>query len=245
MNKTKWVLVTGGTRGIGEAIVRELAVAGYRVVFTYKSSQLKAESISASLTEEGYLCEAHQCDMTQFSEVGELAKKLEKAYGAPYALVNNAGITKDAILLNMELEHWEEVMDTNLNSQFYVLKSLVKSMLMQGGCIVNVSSVTAFKANPGQINYAATKAATIAMTKTLARELGRFNIRVNSLAPGLIETEMTSKIDERSMNSMFKSIPLGRIGQVHDVAPAVLFLLGAGGNYITGQTLVIDGGFTA
>ncbi len=245
MNKTKWVLVTGGTRGIGEAIVRELASAGYRVVFTYKSSQSKADSIITSLTEKGLLCEAYQCDATQFSEVSELAKELDRAYGPPYALVNNAGITRDAILVNMELEHWEEVIDTNLNSQFYVLKNFVSSMLMQGGCIVNVSSVSALKASTGQINYAAAKAATIAMTKTLARELGRFNIRVNSLAPGLIETDMTSQIDERSMRSMSKSIPLGRIGKVHEVALAVLFLLGDGGNYITGQTLVIDGGFTA
>jgi len=245
MNKARWVLVTGGTRGIGEAIVRELASAGYRVVFTYKNSQSKADSIITSLTAKGLLCEAYQCDAAQFSEINELAKELEKAYGPPYALVNNAGITKDAILVNMELDQWEDVIDTNLNSQFYVFKSFVKSMLMQGGCIVNVSSVTALKANPGQINYAATKAATIAMTKTLARELGRFNIRVNSLAPGLIETDMTSQIDARSMKSMSKSIPLGRLGKVHDVAPAVLFLLGDGGNYITGETLVIDGGFTA
>lgn len=245
MSKIKWVLVTGGTRGIGEEIVRQLAYAGYRVVFTYINSQSKADNIVASLTADGHLCEAHLCDASKFDDVRNLSKELESAYGPPYALINNAGINKDAILVNMNLDQWQDVIDTNLNSQFYVLKSFVKSMLMEGGCIINVSSVTALKANPGQINYAATKAATIAMTKTLANELGRFNIRVNSLAPGLIETDMTSRIDERSMKNMTKSIPLGRLGKVHEVAPAVLFLLGDGGNYITGQTLVIDGGFTA
>ena len=245
MSKEKWVLVTGGTRGIGEEIVKKLASAGFRVVFTYKNSDARASEIVRGIVSDGLLCEGYRCDVSKIKEIGGLAERLIGLYGAPYALINSAGITRDSILINMDHDQWSDVIDTNLNSLFYILKSFVKSMVMQGGCIINISSVSAIKANPGQVNYAATKGAVIAMTNTLAREMGRFNVRVNSVAPGLVETDMTSKIDKRSMAEMAKNIPLGRIGNVQDIAPMVLFLLGEGASYITGQTFVIDGGFTA
>lgn len=241
-----WVLVTGGTRGIGSGVVRTLAASGYGVAFTYKASDDAARDLISELHEGGSWCEGYRCDVSQGAEVEELSRALIAKHGAPYAVVNNAGITRDALLMNMGHERWKSLIATNLDSAYHVIHAFVPAMLHNGnGCIVNMSSVTAFKGNVGQVNYAASKAALIGMTRSLAVELGRFNIRVNAVAPGLIATEMADHLNEAQRKKILSHIPLRRLGSINDVASMVAFLLGSGGSYLTGQTFVIDGGLTA
>jgi len=241
-----WVFVTGGTLGIGKGVVQGLCRAGYQVVFTYKSSEEKARSLSYELGEKGCECTGYRCDVTDQMQVDELAKHLIAEHGGPYAIVNNAGITRDSLMLGMDSAKWSQIIGTNLDSAYRVIQAFLPSMLAKGdGCIVQMSSVTAFKGNTGQANYAASKAGLIGMTKSLAVELGRFNIRVNAIAPGLIATEMTEEIPESKRKKFFLAIPLGRLGSVEDVSAMVEFLIGSGGRYLTGQTFVVDGGLTA
>lgn len=241
-----WVLVTGGSRGIGAGIVRGLATAGYQVVFTYRSSAEAAEALAAECSRDGVRCRGLCCDMADGDQVDALAAELCAADGAPHAVINNAGITRDALIFMMGRDKWHDVIRNNLDAAYHVAHAFIPKMAEnEGGCLINLSSVTALKGNAGQSNYGATKAALIGMTKSLAVELGRFNVRVNAIAPGLIETEMTDRMPEPQRKKLVAHIPLGRLGGVADVAAMVNFLIGPGGNYITGQTFVIDGGLTA
>lgn len=244
--ENKWIFVSGGSRGIGAEIVSELARNGFSIVFTYRNSKEEALKLCDSLTLQGMQCRAYQCDVSIAEEVNQVVKECISLFGAPYAVINNAGIVKDNLFINIEEKTWLDLMNNNVLSSYLVNKAFLPHMISQGdGCILFISSVTAFKGNTGQVNYAASKAAMIGMTHSLAVELGRFNIRVNSIAPGLIETDMSKNLSSSAYKNMIKKIPLGRIGSTKEVAMSVNFLLGSGGNYITGQTLVIDGGMSA
>lgn len=246
MAEKQWVLVTGGSRGIGAGIVRRVTCAGYNVVFSYLSSTEQADALAAECTHDGAWCHGRQCDMRDGDQVHALATELCGSHGAPYAIINNAGITRDSLIFMMDRTKWDEVIRSNLDAAYHVAHAFVPRMAeTEGGCIVNISSVTAFKGNSGQSNYGATKAALIGMTRSLAVELGRFNLRVNAIAPGLIATEMVSDMPEARRKKMVSLVPLGSLGSVEDVSAMVEFLLGSGGRYITGQTFTIDGGLTA
>jgi 3-oxoacyl-[acyl-carrier protein] reductase len=242
----KWVFVTGGTRGIGKGVVERLSANGYPVVFTYKSSAAVAETLIGKLRDAGGSVEAHACDSSQTESVFALAKDLIARLGPPYAIVNNAGIAKDNLLATTSPADWSAVLATNLTSVYAVNRAFLPQMLPAGdGCVIQVSSVTGLKGNIGQSAYGATKAAMIGLTRSLALEVGRFNIRVNAVAPGLIATDMTDGIPPAQLKKLSSHIALGRLGAAEDVALAIDFLLGPGGRYVTGQTFVIDGGLTA
>lgn len=246
MANQQWVFVTGGSRGIGAGIVRRLSGAGYNVVFSYITSTETADALAAECTQQGVWCRGLRCDMGDNDQVHSLAEELCRTYGPPYGIINNAGIARDSLIFMMNQNKWSEVIRTNLDAAYYVAHAFVPKMVeTDGGCIINLSSVTAIKGNTGQSNYGATKAALIGMTKSLAVELGRFNLRVNVIAPGLINTEMTDQMPESQRKKLVSLVPLGSLGRVEDVAIMVEFLLGPGGRYITGQTFVIDGGLTA
>lgn len=245
-DRKQWVLVTGGSRGIGAGIVQQLNAAGFNVAFTYQKSAELACALAQALHGAAAWCETYACDVSRSEEVQALAKQLMEKHGAPYAVINNAGQTRDALLLRMTPEHWHSVIDTNLNSIYYVTHAFLEAMLLEeNGCIVSIGSVSALRGNIGQTNYAATKAAVLGFSKSLATEVGRFNIRVNVIAPGIIESDMTQSIPENLVKKWRPLIPLRKFGGVTDVALMVEFLLGPGGNYITGQCFAIDGGLTA
>lgn len=241
----RWALVTGGARGIGLGLVKEFAAAGFEVVFTYKSSAETARSVEASMAEQGFRVDGHACDSTDEAAVQALADRLLAERGAPYVIVNNAGITRDSLMMKMSAEDWHAVIDTNLNSAFFVTRAFTPSMMETGdGVVLQISSVAAYKGVAGQTNYSATKAALTAMTRSLALELGRFNLRVNAIAPGYIATDMFDNIPDAQRKSIKNTIPLRRIGAVEDVSSLALFLTGQSASYITGQTFVVDGGLT-
>lgn len=242
----KWVFVTGGTRGIGKSVVRTLAASGYPIAFTYKTSFAEARRMTSDINAAGGWSEAHACDSASTETVFELARHLIGKHGPPYAIVNNAGVAKDGLLTSTSPADWSAVIENNLTSAYAVNHAFLPHMLPNGdGCIVHMSSVTGIKGNVGQSAYGASKAAMIGLTRSLALEVGRFNIRVNAIAPGLIATDMTEAIPPAHMKKLVSHIALGRMGAVEDVALAVDFLLGPGGRYVTGQTFVIDGGLTA
>ncbi|PWB81011.1 MAG: 3-oxoacyl-ACP reductase [Methylocystaceae bacterium] len=242
----KWAFVTGGTRGIGKGVVKTLAARGYPVVFTYRASAAAAERLTAEIDASGGRSEAHACDSSRVETVFELAKTLIARHGAPYAVINNAGIARDGLLATTSPADWSAVIDNNLTSVYAVARAFLPEMLANDdGCVIQISSVTGLKGNIGQSVYGATKAAMIGLTRSLALEVGRFNIRVNAVAPGLIATDMTDAIPPARLKKLASHIALGRLGSVEDVALTVEFLLGPGGRYVTGQTFVIDGGLTA
>ncbi len=245
MNDKKVVLVTGGSRGIGAAIVTTLVKQNYKVVFTYKQNKEQAEILANSFNNQDEVCTYYPCDVAISDNVKELCEILLEKYGPPYALINNAGITKDNIHINMSLSDWLDVINTNLNSLFYFNHYLLNSMLMnKDGCIININSVSGLRGNVGQANYAAAKSGQLGYMKSLAREVGHFNIRVNCIAPGPVETDMISTIPTKTLDQLKKLTPLRKIAQPNDIALMVAFLLGDGGRHITGQTLVIDGGLS-
>ena len=241
----QWVLITGGSRGIGRGLVETFARAGFDVVFTYLSSSAAAEEVEQLLASEGAVAQGRRCDCSNEAEVNQLASTFLADRGAPYAIINNAGITKDMALMRMDFAQWRDVIDNNLNSAFFVTRAFLGAMVEDGdGVILQMSSVTAIKGNAGQTNYGATKAALIGLTRSLALEVARFNVRVNVVLPGLIDTDMTSKIPEAQQNSLRKSIPLRRLGTVTEVAELCRYLCSPAAAYVTGQTFVIDGGLT-
>jgi 3-oxoacyl-[acyl-carrier protein] reductase len=243
--RDEWILVTGGSRGIGRAIVEQMIRQRRSVVFTYLNSREAALDVER-LADRGTFVKGYCCDGRSFEAVSEFAARALAEYGAPWALVNNAGVTRDSLFLTMEPTQWRDVIEHNLTGSYNIIRSFLPAMVEKDrGAIVQMSSVSGLRGNPGQANYGATKAGLIAMSQSLAREVGRFNIRVNVVAPGLIETEMTNIVPEKDKAKMIKNIPLRRLGVPADVAALTAFLISDEAAYITGQTFVVDGGLTA
>lgn len=240
-----WVLVTGGSRGIGKGLVEHLSASGRPVVFTYQSSAEAAHALAEGLSAQGRVCKAVRCDGSDPKAVNAVATGLVAELGAPYALINNAGITRDGLIGASTAEQWAEVINTNLSAAWYFCKELAPAMMARGGgAIVQITSVSGLRGIAGQTNYAASKAGLIGLTQTLAVELARFNVRVNAVAPGFIETDMLKTLPAPQMAGIKKQVPLRRLGQVAEVASLVEYLLSESAAYITGQTIVVDGGLT-
>lgn len=236
-------IVTGGSRGIGRAIALELARAGAKVVVNYAGHGEKAEETLSLIQEVGGEALAVQADVSQVEDVERLIQTTLKTYGKINILVNNAGITRDTLLLRMKETDWDAVLDTNLKGVFLCTKAVSKSMMKQrSGVIINISSVVGITGNAGQANYSAAKAGIIGFTKSIAKELGSRGIRVNAVAPGYISTDMTESLGEEVREQVMTQIPLGRMGQPEDIARTVVFLASPAASYITGQTLAVDGG---
>lgn len=236
----KIALVTGATRGIGKAIALSLAKVGIIVIGT-ATSEAGAATISEYLKEFGG--EGVVLNVTDKASIEQVVAAATTKHGDINILVNNAGITKDTLFLRMSEDDWDQVIDTNLKAAFLLSKALVRGMTKQRfGRIVNISSVVGFMGNPGQVNYASSKAAVVAFSKSLAKELGSRNITVNCVAPGFIQTDMTDKLSEEVIGHYLKNIPLNRLGNVEDVANAVKFLVEDTGSYITGSTIHVNGG---
>ncbi|MBT8087400.1 MAG: 3-oxoacyl-ACP reductase FabG [Gammaproteobacteria bacterium] len=237
--KGEIALVTGASRGIGAAIASALAEAGATVIGT-ATSEAGAENISSALGGHG---RGAVLNVAEEASVAALFKDLQANEGHPTILVNNAGITKDNLLLRMKQEEWDDVIATNLTGMYRVCKAVLRGMMKaRKGRIINIASVIAVMGNAGQANYAASKAGMVGFSKSLAREVGSRGITVNVVAPGFIDTDMTQVLPEEQRASMLKGVPLGRLGDGADVANAVLFLASAGGAYVTGETLHVNGG---
>ncbi len=244
--KKKWVLVTGGTRGIGKGLVEAFCRDNYDVVFTFQNSRDIAEQLEKAIGNANGTAIGYCCDGADETAVKSFAHEILTQRGAPYAIVNNVGIARDTLLMQMSTEQWINVIDVNLNSAYFSIRVFIDSMLEQGeGVILQMSSVSGLKGNLGQTNYSASKSALIGMTRSLAIELGRFNIRVNAIAPGYIATEMLTDIPLKKAKAIKDSIPLRRLGSVREVASLAVYLASQDSAYITGQTFVIDGGLTA
>ncbi len=240
MSDKKLALITGGSRGIGKAIALELAKAGYDIVINYAGNIEAAQKTVEEIKNLNVSAEAYKFDVSNQSEVDENIAKIIEKYGRIDVLINNAGITRDDLFIRMTEDKWSAVINTNLNSAFYVTKPVVKLMMKQRfGSIVNTTSVVGVYGNVGQANYSAAKAGLIGFTKSLAKELGARNIRVNAVAPGFIATDMTK--DLANIDEYLKLISLRRLGEAEDVARAVKFLA-VDADYITGQVLEVDGG---
>jgi 3-oxoacyl-[acyl-carrier protein] reductase len=239
----KIILVTGASRGIGRSIALEMARNGASVAFTYLSSQEKAMALQNELTAMGVKAKAYQSDAANFEQTQALVSAVLADFGQLDVVVNNAGITRDGLLLRMSEAHWQEVLNTNLTSCFNLAKACTPSMLKaKSGSIINIASVVGIKGNAGQANYAASKAGIIGFSKSLALELGSRNIRCNVVAPGFIETEMTESLDAKVIEEWNKGIPLKRAGKPEEVAKACVFLASDMSSYITGQVLQVCGG---
>ena len=239
----KTAIITGASRGIGKGIALAFAEQGANVAFTYSSSMEAANALEATLREKGVKAKGYQSDAASFEQAQELASAVVEEFGSIDVLVNNAGITKDNLLMRITEEDFDKVIEINLKSVFNMTKAVQRTMLKQrNGSIINMSSVVGIKGNAGQTNYAASKAGIIGFSKSVALELGSRNIRSNVIAPGFIETEMTAKLDEQTVDSWRAAIPLKRGGTPEDVANACIFLASDMSAYITGQTLNVDGG---
>lgn len=239
----KTVLVTGGTRGIGRAIVEACAEAGARVAFTFRSSTEEAEALRKALEEQGTEALVFQGDAADADAAAGAVGGVLDAWGGLDVLVNNAGITRDNLMLRMSEDDWDAVINTNLKSIFNFAKAVYRPMMKQrGGKIINISSIVGVTGNPGQTNYAASKAGIIGFSKSLAKELGSRGVTVNVVAPGYVETDMTAALPEKARNAMLTAIPLRRPATPEDVAGAVLFLASSSADYITGHVLHVDGG---
>jgi 3-oxoacyl-[acyl-carrier protein] reductase len=239
----KTALVTGASRGIGRGMAIKLAQHGAHVAFTFLSSPDKAAALENELKATGIKAKGYQSDAADFKQAEQLINDILAEFGSLDVVVNNAGITRDGLLMRMSEEQFDEVIRTNLKSVFNVTKACIKPMLKQKqGSIINISSVVGVKGNAGHANYAASKAGIIGFTKSIALELGSRNIRCNAIAPGFIETEMTGALDEKTVQGWRDAIPLKRGGTPEDVADAVVFLASSMSSYITGQVLNVDGG---
>ena len=239
----KNVLITGASKGIGRAIAQTFAEQGANVAFTYLSSVEKAKTLEQELRAQGIQAQGYQSDASQFAAAEQLISDMVQDFGSLDVLVNNAGITQDTLLMRMSETMWDEVMDANLKSVFNTVKAATRTFLKQrSGSIINMTSVVGIKGNAGQANYAASKAGIIGFTKSVALELGSRNVRCNAIAPGFIETEMTEKLDEKTVQGWREAIPLKRGGQPQDVAGCALFLASDLATYITGQVIQVDGG---
>lgn len=241
--KDKIVIITGASRGIGKSIAQVCVQQGAKVAFTYVSSDEKARALEAELTAQGGVAVGFKSDASDFNQANDLIEQVVERFGTVDVLVNNAGITRDTLMMRMTEEQWDEVINTNLKSAFNLTKAVIKPMLKaRSGSIINMSSVVGVKGNAGQANYAASKAGLIGFTKSIAAELGSRNIRCNAIAPGFIETEMTDVLDQAVVDQWRNAIPLKRGGKPEDVANATVFLASDMSAYITGQTLHVCGG---
>lgn len=238
----KVALVTGASRGIGRAIAEMLGRQGLIVIGT-ATSQAGADAIDARLKEAGINGAGMVLNVTDSAAIEDVIKTITEKFGMPTVLVNNAGITRDNLLMRMKDEEWDEVIDTNLNAIYRVTKACLRGMTKaRWGRVVNISSVVGSMGNAGQSNYAATKAGMDGFTRALAREIGSRAITVNSVAPGFIDTDMTRQLPQEQRDMLAKQIPLGRLGGAEEIAAAVAFLVSDGAAYITGETLHVNGG---
>ena len=243
MLKDKVAIVTGGTRGIGRAIALKLADKGANIVINYRNSDKEAEELKAILEEKVVKVLTVKCDISNFEDSKNLMNKCKEVFGKIDILVNNAGITKDTLIMRMKEEDFDNVIDVNLKGTFNCAKHASAIMLKQRfGKIINMTSVVGIAGNAGQVNYAASKAGVIGLTKSLAKELGSRGITVNAVAPGFINTDMTASLSEKVKEEASKNIPLKRLGDPEDVANLVGFLASDAANYITGQVINVDGG---
>ena len=235
------VIVTGASKGIGRAIAEDLAAAGYDLALVARSTDL-LEEVGRSLPGEGRW-KAYPTDIADWDSVQATVAAVHEEFGGIYGLVNNAGMTRDGLLMRMSPENWKGPIEVNLNGTFYFTRAVTPIMMRaREGRIVNISSVVGLTGNAGQANYAASKAGIIALTKSVAKELGARGVNCNAVAPGFIVTDMTSDLPEKVKTGMLDSIPLKRFGEGKDVAGVVRFLLSSDAAYVTGQTLVVDGG---
>ena len=241
--KNKTAIVTGGSKGIGKGIVEKLAESGCNVAFTYLSSKESATEIEKLSDKYSVKIKKYQSDASDFDQSTELIENILDDFDSYDILINNAGITKDNLLLRMDEDSWKKVIDINLNSCFNLTKCAIREfMKKKEGVIINISSIVGIKGNAGQSNYSASKAGINGFTKSIALELGSRNIRCNAIAPGFIETDMTSKGDGKLLESWVESIPLKRAGHVEDIANLCVYLASEKGSYITGQIIKVDGG---
>jgi 3-oxoacyl-[acyl-carrier protein] reductase len=232
-------LVTGASRGIGRAIAERLADDGFFVIGT-ATSDTGADSISGYLGENG---KGIKLDVSDAESIAEVIKAVNDEFGVPTVLVNNAGITKDNLLMRMKDEEWDDIINTNLTSVFRMSKAVLRGMMKaKTGRIINISSVVGFTGNAGQANYAAAKAGMVGFAKSMAKEVGSRNITVNTVAPGFIDTDMTRELSDDIKNVLLASIPLSRLGEAKEIAHTVAFLASADAGYITGETLHVNGG---
>ncbi|MGN1401700.1 MAG: 3-oxoacyl-[acyl-carrier-protein] reductase [Bacillus sp. (in: firmicutes)] len=236
-------IVTGASRGIGRAIALELANAGANVAVIYAGSEEKAKAVVDEICSLGRNSVAIRCDVSNSEQVSAMMKQVSEELGTVDILINNAGITKDNLLMRMKEEEWDQVIDTNLKGTFLCTKAVARMMMKKRkGKIVNIASVVGLTGNAGQANYVAAKAGIVGLTKTAARELAPRGINVNAIAPGFISTDMTEKLSADITGTMLSQIPLARFGKPSDIAKAVLFLSSDDSSYMTGQVMAIDGG---
>ena len=239
----KTALVTGASRGIGAAIAKKLAARGFMVIINYGHSSAAAEEVKNQIEQAGGQAVLMQGDVSSGGDVDRMFKDIKKTWGRLDVLVNNAGINRDTLLVRMKEDQWDAVLSTDLKSVFFTTKAAASLMMRQrSGSIINIASVVGITGNAGQANYAAAKAGVIGFTKSVAKELAARGIRVNAIAPGFIETDMTDAIPEKIREGMLETIPLRRGGKAEDVANAVAFLASDDAGYITGQVLKVDGG---
>ena len=238
----KVALITGGSRGIGEDIAKRYAEQGASVAFTYRSSEEAAKKIEAELQAMGVKAKGYKSDASSYEQAEALVKEVLEEFGQVDILINNAGITRDNLMLRMSEEQWDQVMETNLKSVFNLTKQIIRPMMKnRSGSIINMSSVVGVFGNAGQANYAASKAGIIGFSKSIAKEIGSRGIRCNAVAPGFIETDMTDELDEKTKAAFLASIPMRRLGAPNEVADVCVFLGSDMSKYVSGQTISVCG----
>ena len=241
--KDKVAIVTGASRGIGRAIALEFGGRGARVVVNFNQNSSAADEVAKKISESGGEAFTHQADVSVFEQADGLVKTAIEKYGDLHILVNNAGITRDGLIMTMSESDWDDVIQTNLKSTFNCCKAAIRHMLRRRyGRIINIASVSGIMGNPGQTNYSASKAGQIGFTRALAREVASRTITVNAIAPGFIQTDIWSTVPEDAQESLMDIIPLGRVGQPEEIAKAAAFLASDDAAYITGHILTVDGG---
>lgn len=238
----KVALITGGSRGIGKSLVEEFAAAGYSTGFTYASNKDAADALVERLRGEGRTVAAYQADARDFARACEVFGQAKAELGTVTTLVNNAGIKQDGAFLKMAQSQWQDVIDTNLGGVFNYARAAIGDMVRSGGSVINVTSVSGVIGMAGQVNYSASKAGIIGLTKALAKEVARFGVRVNAIAPGFIETDMTEAMDAEVRKKLYQQIPARRPGTAQEVAKLALYLAGDDSAYVTGQVWNLDGG---